>query len=352
MPINTSTVMVIGGSGHLGGQVVQQLRSTGVNVIAVSRNGKTLGLGEKILRADFLSPEGQSEIARAAREADCVIQAAEPYTWPSGISARDLARRSRSFYKNLARVLEGGQRIVRISTPVGRIPSTEQFQAIPASERPPYPEWAISQCPPVSPKASKTPYFRVKEILDQSALFAKHDLGLPIVTATPTAITGPGSMHSAKLEIPLRVLLAPLLPLPQLPCNAVHISDVARGIILAAEKGQIGKIYQLGGVDIDLDELMNLYADAAGLPRHLSLPFNNPGLQQFILGGLLFSEIVLGKNIPWWLQSTPWAVGITCGNRSSDLARYELGYIPTNEEGLLEAILGKVEEYRSQRMLG
>lgn len=62
------------------------------------------------------------------------------------------------------------------------------------------------------------------------------------------------------------------------PANYVHVADVARGILLAADRGEPGGRYVLGGENASLAELLGLVAAISGrrivsvpLPRGLAL---------------------------------------------------------------------------------
>ena len=49
--------------------------------------------------------------------------------------------------------------------------------------------------------------------------------------------------------------------------NVVDVRDVARGHVLALERGEPGERYLLGGVDLPLEELFAAIADLAARPR-------------------------------------------------------------------------------------
>ena len=56
--------------------------------------------------------------------------------------------------------------------------------------------------------------------------------------------------------------------------NVVDVRDVARGHVLALERGRPGERYLLGGVDLSLGELFAAVADLAGRPRpRLRVPY-------------------------------------------------------------------------------
>ena len=61
--------------------------------------------------------------------------------------------------------------------------------------------------------------------------------------------------------------------------NVVHVDDVARGHVLAFERGVAGERYILGGENLDLVQILNLIDELTGvrrrrlpLPHHLIMP--------------------------------------------------------------------------------
>src|SRR4029079_6274113 len=56
--------------------------------------------------------------------------------------------------------------------------------------------------------------------------------------------------------------------------NVVDVRDVARGHVLALERGEPRERYLLGGVNLSLQELFAVIADVAGRPRpRLRVPY-------------------------------------------------------------------------------
>ena len=47
----------------------------------------------------------------------------------------------------------------------------------------------------------------------------------------------------------------------------VDVEDVARGHVLAAERGTVGERYILGGENLTLRQVLDILAEVAGLPR-------------------------------------------------------------------------------------
>jgi len=54
---------------------------------------------------------------------------------------------------------------------------------------------------------------------------------------------------------------------PRIGVNLVDVRDVARGHVLALERGRPGERYLLGGVDLTLREVFTAVADLAGRSR-------------------------------------------------------------------------------------
>jgi dihydroflavonol-4-reductase len=99
-------------------------------------------------------------------------------------------------------------------------------------------------------------YTRSKLQAEQSALQAAAS-GFPVVIANPTMPIGP---HHGNLTPPTLMLQHFQARRVQIYLdfilNLVDVRDVAAGLILAMERGQIGHRYILGGEDISLRELL------------------------------------------------------------------------------------------------
>jgi dihydroflavonol-4-reductase len=95
--------------------------------------------------------------------------------------------------------------------------------------------------------------------------------------------------------------------------NVVDVRDVARGHLLALERGRRGERYLLGGVDLTLRELFGAIADLAGRPRpRLRVPYR--AAHALARAGVANGEEVALARLPMYY--------------SSEKARRELGYEP------------------------
>jgi nucleoside-diphosphate-sugar epimerase len=87
--------------------------------------------------------------------------------------------------------------------------------------------------------------------------------GLPVVSALPTAIYGPGDTTDAGRILVL--YLRRRLPVQlDVRANMVYVDDVADGLVAAMERGRAGARYVLGGDNIGSRELLALLAEITG----------------------------------------------------------------------------------------
>jgi dihydroflavonol-4-reductase len=168
-------------------------------------------------------------------------------------------------------------------------------------------------------------YTRSKMLAEQSAAQAAA-AGFPLVIGTPTMPIGP---HDHNLTPPTAMLRHFLYGRVQMYLdfivNLVDVRDVAAGLILTMERGQIGHRYILGGESISLKKILKLMATISGR-RYLSIPV--PGQVAEAAAAMLefFSDHITHRPP----SGTP--EGVRIALRASELsiekAQNELGYAP------------------------
>jgi dihydroflavonol-4-reductase len=168
-------------------------------------------------------------------------------------------------------------------------------------------------------------YTRSKMLAEQSAARAAA-AGFPLVIGTPTMPIGP---HDHNLTPPTAMLRHFLHGRVQIYLdfivNMVDVRDVAAGLILAMERGQIGHRYILGGESISLKKILKLMATISGR-RHLSIPV--PGRVAEAAAAMLefFSDHITHR------PPSGTAEGVRIALRASELSieksRNEIGYAP------------------------
>jgi dihydroflavonol-4-reductase len=173
--------------------------------------------------------------------------------------------------------------------------------------------------------------------------------GAPVIIMIPGAVYGPGdqSIVGAFLRLLLRRVLL-VLPAADTGFSFVYVDDVAQGHLFAAEKGQVGESYILGGDVMTVGDALAAVARLAGVPAPLLLLDSNwtrplrpvaGWLERYISVPLLLSSEVLGlMGRTWWV--------------SSGKAQRELGYTPRPiEEGMAETVIWEAAQLRSQPSL-
>lgn len=96
--------------------------------------------------------------------------------------------------------------------------------------------------------------------------------GLPLVIVSPGLVYGPGDTSSVRTSL-LDYLQGrlPLLPRQTAFCWA-HVEDIARGHLLAMDKGQVGETYFLTGEPYGLYDAYRLAQEITGIRAPLAVP--------------------------------------------------------------------------------
>jgi nucleoside-diphosphate-sugar epimerase len=181
------------------------------------------------------------------------------------------------------------------------------------------------------------PYTRSKMLAEQCAMQAASS-GFPVVIGTPTMPIGP---HDHNITPPVAMLQHFLGKRLQLyldfMVNLVDVRDVAAGLVLAMERGQVGHRYILGGESIPLKQVLRVVAANSGR-RHLRVPVPG-GIAQRAAAMLEFiADHVTGR------PPSGTAEGVRIALRASSLsiekAQRELGYTPRAIEPALRETIG------------
>src|SRR5207247_5378134 len=91
--------------------------------------------------------------------------------------------------------------------------------------------------------------------------------GAPVVTVNPSAPVGPCDVKPTPTgQMVVDFLRGRMLASLDTGLNLVHVRDVARGHILAAERGRVGDRYILGNLNLSLLEIFRRLARITGLP--------------------------------------------------------------------------------------
>lgn len=307
-------VFLTGATGFIGGAVARQLRDAGHAVVALVRDparaGALADLGVELVRGDLHSAE---VIREAAAGADAAVHGAAIYK--VGVLAREAEELRRTNVAGTEQVLDaliaaGVPRIVYVST-VGIFGNTGGA--------------VVEEGHPVAGAPFGSVYEETKVAAHHAALRRIAD-GAPIVIVQPSAVYGPND-HSEIGDLLQRAASGklPALPFGDMGVTMVHVDDVAAGIILAIDRGEVGESYVLSSGDHV--RMKDLVAQAAGLggkrPPRLAVP--SGVLRALAPAGRLIGPVAgMPPNIRELLSASD---GVTYWARPDKAAR-ALGYQP------------------------
>jgi dihydroflavonol-4-reductase len=111
------------------------------------------------------------------------------------------------------------------------------------------------------------PYQRSKFLAEEVAReFARQ--GLPVVIVNPSTPVGIGDHKPTPTgQIIVDFLKGRIFAYVDTGLNIVDVEDVAAGHLLAAERGQVGQRYILGGENLTLKQILDLLAAVSGRPQ-------------------------------------------------------------------------------------
>ena len=246
-------VFVTGGTGFIGGQVVRKLLGRGDEVLALVRDparGADLeGAGATLVEGDL---SDRAKLAGAMAGSDAVIHGAAIYK--VGIPAREhegMREANVAGTENaLGAALDANvPRVVYVST-VAAFGNTRGEVVDESYEH---------------PRDSYTSFY--EQTKTEAHDVAKRLIadGLPAVIVQPGGVYGPED-HSS-LGKQLSDFLdgrMPALAFPDLGLNMVHVEDVADGVLLALDKGEVGESYILGGEITTMRGAIEQLAEVSG----------------------------------------------------------------------------------------
>ena len=315
---------VTGGTGFIGGRVVRKLRQRGDEVVALVRSPGKAGdlreIGCELVEGDLSDNEA---IRRAAEGCDAAIHAAAVYK--VGVRKSEHDAMYDANVRGTERVLDaafeaGVARIVYVST-VNVFGNTGGEIVDESYERPP---------------GDYLSYYDETKYLSHQVARDRIKKGLPIVIVQPGGVYGPGD-HSEIGNVIDQVRTGKLkaLPFAGLGLNLVHVDDVADGILLALDAGEIGESYVLGGEISTMRGLVDKVAELEGrAPPRRELPSGVIKLVAPVgpvVGPLMgfppnFRELISASDgVTYWAKD--------------DKAREKLGYSPRDlETGLRETL--------------
>jgi nucleoside-diphosphate-sugar epimerase len=314
-----------GGTGFIGGHLARKLRERGDEVVALVRSPDKAGalreLGCELVEGDLSSAEA---IRRGMEGCGSAFHAGAVYK--VGIPKSEHAPMWDANVAGTERVLDaahdaGVARIVYVSTV--NVFGNTRGELVDETYRRSEADGFLSCYDETKYRAHLVAEDRITK-------------GYPLVIVQPAGVYGPND-HSeiGNMIEQTRTGKLKLKMFPEAGFMLVHVEDVAEGILLAHDRGQIGEAYVLAGEQVRMGELVDRVAALSGRkpPRatmpgaliKLSAPFGP------IVGPLLgfppnLRELVkVSEGVTYWARD--------------DKARRELGFAPRDlETGLKQTL--------------
>lgn len=246
-------VLVTGGTGFVGANLVRELLKDGAQVRVLVRprsHRRALeGCDVEFVEGDLLDA---ASLKRAAAGVSVVYHVAADYRlWAPDPNALYRANVEGTRQVLAAAAEAGAARVVYTST-VGAL-------GIPKDGRP------GTETTPVTLADMVGPYKRSKFLAERVAE-EWAGRGLPVVIVNPSAPVGAWDVKPTPTgQMIVDFLKGKMFASLDTGLNLVHVRDVARGHLLAAERGKVGEKYVLGNQNLSLMEIFLMLGRLTGL---------------------------------------------------------------------------------------
>lgn len=320
--------LVTGATGFVGSHVARLLVVRGDHVRVAVRDGSVLdniaGLDVERVPCDILD---RRAVRRAMKDVDRVFHVAGSTSLRAGAD-------------ELFRINVDATRIVleeALRAEVLRVVHTSSAAALgPASDGEVADETQVFRAGRFG-----LPYVNAKHEAEAEALRLAAQ-GLPVVVVNPGHCLGPGDNHRSSTEVVRRFLRRELPAYVDGTLNVVDVEDVARGLLLADERGRVGQRYILGNRNFTLDRLFADLGRLSGVePPAVKLPLPAALALARTLGALPGRPPVTEMEVR--LMSMRWAY-------RSAKAKRELGWRPRHHEEALSRTIDWYREREPQRL--
>ena len=250
--MSTKSALVTGGNGFVGSHVVRALIARGDRVRVLARENADLsalaGLTVEIVRGDLRNFDS---VQRAVNGCDEVYHVAADYrlwlTDPAPMYAANV---------------DGTRHILRAAAAAGvsRIVHTSTVGALGI------PHGGVGREDTPSSLAAMTGHYKRSKYMAQQAALEAARAGAPVVIVNPSTPIGALDFKPTPTGRIIVDFLNRRMPAyVDTGLNIVDVEDVARGHLLAAERGRIGEKYILGGENLTLREFLGRLAAISGL---------------------------------------------------------------------------------------
>jgi dihydroflavonol-4-reductase len=257
-----SQALVTGGTGFVGANVVRELVAAGASVRVLARAGGDRRALEGV-RVEFIDGDllDRAAVQRAVRGVQTVYHVAADYR----LWTPDPAALYRTNVEGTRAVLEAAG-----EAGVGRVVHTSSVGAlgVPDDGRPGTEDTPVTL-------ADMVGHYKRSKFLSEQVARELAGRGLPVVIVNPSAPIGPWDVKPTPTgQMVVDFMRGRMIATVDTGLNIVHVRDVARGHLLAAERGKPGERYILGHRDLALAEIFRLLAEITGRrPPRFCVPY-------------------------------------------------------------------------------
>ncbi len=253
--------VVTGVAGFVGAAVARALAASGRKLRGVVRaSSDQTNLADFPGELALADLRDKASVARAMAGASEVFHVAADYR----VWARDPEDIVRNNLAMTSAVMEAA-----LGAGVGRVVYTSSVATLL-----PDPAGAADENRPARPEQATGAYKRSKVVAERLVERMVAEQGLRAVIVNPSTPIGPRDVKPTPTgRIIVEAANGGMPAYVDSGLNLVHVDDVAQGHLLAAEKGQIGERYILGGQDVPLSAMLTEIARILGRkPPKVELP--------------------------------------------------------------------------------
>ena len=244
-------VLVTGASGFVGSAVARALRERGLQVSCLVRASSPRtnlqGLDVQLVEGDL---RDAASMGRAMQGQRYLFHVAADYR----LWARDPEEIVRNNLAGTSNVMQAAR-----DAGVERIVYTSSVATLSLKDGP------SDETRPLRPEDAIGAYKRSKVVAEREVERRIAQEGLPAVIVNPSTPIGPRDVKPTPTgRIIVEAAMGKMPAFVDTGLNLAHVDDVARGHLLAFDKGRVGERYVLGGQDASLREMLAVIAGLVG----------------------------------------------------------------------------------------
>jgi dihydroflavonol-4-reductase len=252
-------IMIFGASGFIGGQIARAAAAKGWEIHGLRRGAGIGAVGDLPITWHTGNLADTTALAQMLRGCDVLYHAAGYY--PTTHHALRPAMHVAA--TEIRSVLTAAQ-----NAGVPRVVYTSSLSTI---GMPRDSHRMADECDAYLPGSAPSAYYEAKWLMELEALCAVIN-GLPVVTLIPSAVFGPGDVKPTTSELVLLVAKGRVPATIDVETNFVDGRDVAASHVAAAEHGESGQRYIIGGYNLNVADVMRQAAQIAGVkPPRITL---------------------------------------------------------------------------------